>query len=234
MKRILCSLAFIVLAAPATASMAQEPPLICFGTEPFWRLDLTEAGKARFSTPDCPSAQDYVGAASMLSPRKESVWRGRAAMPGGGELVAFVRQGACSDNMSGTVHPYSVNVSLPDGTHHAGCCRLAEAPAAAATLDNTSWRLTGLPGANLPAGQGRNAVTVNFEGGRVHGFAGCNQFFGSYAQKGDRIELGMLGATMMACPEPAMSIENRFLRAFSGALRLASTSRSASSISAFP
>jgi len=221
MKRILCSLAFIVLAAPATASMAQEPPLICFGTEPFWRLDLTEAGKARFSTPDCPSAQDYVGAASTLSPRKESVWRGRAAMPGGGELVAFVRQGACSDNMSGTVHPYSVNVSLPDGTHRAGCCRLAEAPAAAATLDNTTWRLTGLPGANLPAAQGRNAVTVNFEGGRVHGFAGCNQFFGSYAQKGERLELGMLGATMMACPEPAMSIENLFLRSFSGALRMA-------------
>ena len=221
MKRILCSLALIVLAAPATASMAQEPPLICFGTEPSWRLDLTEAGKARFSTPDCPSAEDYVGVANTLVPRKETVWRGRATAPNGGELVAFLRAGPCSDGMSDTAHPYSVNVSLPDGTHRAGCCRLAEAPAAAASLENTSWRLTTLPGASLPAEQGRNAVTINFEAGRVQGFAGCNQFFGPYAQKGDRVELGSLGATMMACAEPAMSIENRFLKSFSGGLRVA-------------
>jgi heat shock protein HslJ len=132
-----------------------------------------------------------------------------------------LREGACSDGMSDTVHPYSVNVSLPGGAHRAGCCRLAAAPAAAATLDSTSWRLTGLPGASLPAEQGRNAVTINFEAGRVHGFSGCNQFFGSYAQKGEKLELGSLGATMMACAEPAMSIENRFLQSFSGALRLA-------------
>lgn len=226
MKRILSSLAFIALLAPAGASLAQEPPLICFGTEPFWRLDLTEPGKASFSTPDCPSADDYAGAASTLAPRKETVWRGRATAPGGGELVAFLREGACSDGMSDTVHPYSVNVSLPGGAHRAGCCRLAAVPApAAATLENTSWRLTGLPGVSLPAEQGRDAVTVNFEagfeGGRVHGFAGCNQFFGAYAQKGDKLALGALGATMMACPDPAMSIENRFLKSFAGNLRVA-------------
>jgi heat shock protein HslJ len=221
MKRILCSLAFIVLAAPATASMAQEPPLICFGTEPFWRLDLTQPGKASFSTPDCPAAEDYVGAASTLAPRKETVWRGRATVPNGGELVAFLREGACSDGMSDTAHPYSVSVSLPDGTHRAGCCRLAEAPTAAASLENTSWRLTTLPGASLPDGGGRNAITVAFEAGRVHGFSGCNQFFGSYAQKGEKLELGSLGATMMACAEPAMSIENLFLKSFAGDLRLA-------------
>lgn len=221
MKRILRSLAFIALLAPAGASMAQEQALICFGTEPFWRLDLIEPGKASYSTPDCPNAEDYVGAAHTLAPRKETVWRGRATAPNGGELVAFVREGACSDNMSDTVHPYSVTVSLPGGEHRAGCCRLAAAPAAAAPLENTSWRLTALPGASLPAEQGRNAVTVDFEGGRVHGFAGCNQFFGSYVQKGDRLELGSLGATMMACAEPAMSVEDRFLKSFSGALRVA-------------
>ncbi len=220
MKRILSSLAFIALLAPAGASMAGEPPLICFGTEPFWRLDLTQPGKASFSTPDCPSAEDYVGTANTLVPRKETVWRGRATAPNGGELVAFVREGACSDGMSDVVHPYSVNVSLPGGAHRAGCCRLAAVPAAAAPLENTSWVLTALPGASLPAEQGRNAVTVDFESGRVHGFAGCNRFFGAYAQKGDTLELGSLGATMMACAEPAMSIENRFLKSFAGALRV--------------
>jgi len=50
----------------------------------------------------------------------------------GAELVAFLREGACSDGMSDTVHPYSVNVSLPGGRHFAGCCRVPEMPGVAA------------------------------------------------------------------------------------------------------
>ncbi len=210
-------LALVVLFAPMTASPAQEPPLICFGNEPFWRLDLTEAGKASFSTPDS-SAVHYLGAASTLVRGGESVWRGRASVADGGELVAFLRKGACSDGMSDTVHPYSVNVSLPDGRHLAGCCRVPEAPGGSATVENATWRLTALPGQTLPAGRKREAVTVTFEAGRVHGFSGCNQFTGAYTLKGGSLVLGALAGTMMACPEPAMSVENRFLRLFSGTL----------------
>jgi heat shock protein HslJ len=213
-------LAFFVLLAPITASWADEPSLICFGNEPFWRLDLTEAGKARFSTPDSP-AVDYVGAANALVWRKESVWRGQATVPDGGELVALLRAGACSDGMSDAVHPYSVNVSLPDGRHYAGCCRIPDVPVAAATLQDSTWRLTQLPGRTLPAVHERNAVTVSFKGGRVHGFSGCNQFMGSYTLEGERLVLGRLGGTMMACPEPAMSLESHFLKSFSGALSVA-------------
>lgn len=219
MNRTVWLLVLVVFIAPINASMAQEQPLICFGNEPFWGLDLTETGKARFSTPDS-QAVDYLGAVNTLVPRKESVWRGQATVPDGGELVAFLREGACSDGMSDTVHPYSINVSLPDGLHYAGCCRVSDAPVVSATLENATWRLTGLGGQALPAGQGRNAITVNFEAGRVHGFSGCNQFIGSYTLEGDRLVLGMLGGTMMACPDPAMSIEGLFLRSFSGSLNV--------------
>jgi heat shock protein HslJ len=200
--------------------MAQEQPLICFGNEPFWRLDLSETGKASFSTPDSP-AVDYFGAANTLVHRKESVWRGQATAPDGGELVAFLRQGACSDGMSDTVHPYSVNVSLPDGRHHSGCCRVSEASVVPASLENATWRLIGLPGQELPVDQGRSAITVSFEAGRVHGFTGCNQLVGSYTLEGDTLVLGALGGTMMACPDPAMSIEKLFLWSFSGSLNVA-------------
>jgi heat shock protein HslJ/uncharacterized membrane protein len=213
-------LVFFLLLAPISASLAAEPSLICFGNEPSWRLDLTEKGRARFSTPDA-AAVDYLGAANTLAWRKESVWRGQATVPHAGELVAFLREGACSDGMSDTVHPYSVNVSLPGGRHYAGCCRLPEAPAVSGSLENATWLLTTLPGQSLPATQGRNAVTVSFEAGRVHGFSGCNQFMGSYSLDGERLVLGMLGGTMMACPEPAMSVESRFLKSFSGALNVA-------------
>ncbi len=197
MKRIFWPTMLLALLAPHAASLAQEQPLICFGNEPSWRLDLPGAGKASFSTPDA-SAVDYAGAAITLTHRGETVWRGRPVDAEGGELVAFLREGPCSDQMSDTSHPYSVNVSLPDGRHLAGCCRLSEAPAAVAGLEHGPWLLAELAGVPLPAGQGQNAVTVNFEAGRVHGFSGCNQFMGPYRLDGGRLVLGPIGGTMMA------------------------------------
>jgi heat shock protein HslJ/uncharacterized membrane protein len=222
MRRTTWPLALVVLAAPIAAPPAEEQPLICFGNEPFWRLDLTETGKAAFSTPDTPVVE-HLGAANTLAWRKETVWRGRASAPDGGELVAFVREGPCSDGMSDAVHPYSVNVSLPDGRHLVGCCRVPESPSVSTALEDATWRLTALPGGALPAVQGRDAVTVRFEAGRVHGFSGCNQLMGSYSMEGGRLVLGTLGGTMMACPEPAMSLERRFLESFAGALNVAVT-----------
>ena len=207
----------LVLAMPVDSPASEEQPLICFGNEPSWRLDLTELGKASFSTPDI-AAVEYTGAATAFAPRKESIWRGQATVSGGGELVAFLREGACSDTMSDAVHPYSVNVSLPGGRHYAGCCRLSEVAAESPALENVTWRLTGLPGQTLPAGQGRNAITVRFEAGRVQGFSGCNQLMGSYTLEGERLVLGTLGGTMMACPEPAMSVERSFLGSFAGTM----------------
>jgi heat shock protein HslJ len=95
-----------------------------------------------------------------------------------------------------------------------------EKPVGSATLENATWRLIELPGPALPADRGRNVVTVSFEAGRVQGFSGCNQFMGSYTLEGETLVLGMLGGTMRACPEPAMSAENLFLKSFSGALNV--------------
>jgi heat shock protein HslJ len=53
---------------------------------------------------------------------------------------------------------------------------------------------------------------VQFDtGGQVGGNAGCNQFFGSYELLDEKLAVGPLGATRMACPEPAMSFEITFL-----------------------
>lgn len=205
-----------------TAAHAAAPSLICFGNEPSWHLDLTEEGKAQFSIPGA-AAVEYRGATSALAWRKESVWRGQATVSGGGELVAFLRAGACSDGMSDTVHPYSVNVSLPGGPHYAGCCRVPKEPAVSGSLEDTIWILTALPGQSLPTAEDRKAVTMSFDAGRVHGFAGCNQFIGSYTLEGDQLVLGPLAGTMMACPEPAMSLEGRFLTSLSSTLAVAVT-----------
>lgn len=210
-------LVLAALALPAVSSTVQPQPLLCAGTEPFWSLDLREVDSARYSTPD-QEAVAYAGAFRALPPRREWTWRGRAA-DADGDLVAFLRERPCSDNMSDAMHPYAINVSLPDGAHLGGCCRLATS----ASLENTTWRLVDLPGqASLPAGQG-NAITATFSEGRVQGFSGCNQFAGGYALEADRLVLGPLGGSMMACPEPAMSLEQRFLKAFSGSFAFSVT-----------
>ena len=206
-----CALALPVLAA------ADERPLMCFGNEPSWSLDMTEPGAARFATPDAEPVV-YHGAATRLDVLGEALWRGPSA--DGRDLVAWLRDAECSDNMSDTRHPVTVRVSHPDGRFLAGCCRLAGANAAASSLEGPTWRLTQISGAE-PAGLATlaRAVTVRFEAGQARGFSGCNSFSGGYELEGDRLKLGQLASTMMACPEPGSSVEQAFQRAFAGTLQ---------------
>ena len=47
-------------------------------------------------------------------------------------------------------------------------------------------------------------ITALFgDDGQLTGSAGCNNYFGSYEVEGDTITFGLLGSTLMACPEPA-------------------------------
>jgi len=56
--------------------------------------------------------------------------------------------------------------------------------------------------------------TMEFRaGGDVGGRGGCNTYRGSYTLEGDSLTFGPLAATRMACPEPQMDAENRFLAA---------------------
>lgn len=224
-----------VLLAGAPA-IAGAPQLTCFGNEPSWSVVLEGAGDgARLALPDEPSIA-YRGRASELSALHERAWRGRADAGSGGDLVVFLRDGACSDTMSDTTHPVIARVSLADGRLLAGCCRIggsaAEPPGGAAgapdgksdPLEGTEWQLTSLPdreAADLAAVPG--GVTVAFRAGAVQVFAGCNRLRGSYALDGDRLRLGPMAGTMMACPEPQMAVENAVKTALAGSLRVART-----------
>ena len=44
---------------------------------------------------------------------------------------------------------------------------------------------------------------------RLSGTAGCNRFSGNWKQDGATLKLGPMAATRMACPPPAMDIEQR-------------------------
>ena len=230
MVRDWCVAIGIVLGS-VIAVAADEPPLVCFGNEPSWSLTLETPDTARLMLPDEPAAE-YRGAETRIDVLRQRVWRGQPSGGAGGDLVAFLRDAACSDGMSDETHPVAASVSLPDGRLLAGCCRIASAPTpvpppsaaapstAPAAIEGPVWRLTHLRGLDEQALERLpNGVTVRFEGGRLQGFGGCNQVVGSYAIDADRVTLTALAATMMACPPPVMAVETAFKQAFSGVQR---------------
>jgi heat shock protein HslJ len=99
----------------------------------------------------------------------------------------------------------------------------ATAAAAAASkadtfnLVGTDWVLENLAGGEVAPNV---RATLSFpEAGKVAGNGSCNRFFGQSQIAGTEIKLGPLGSTRMACPEPLMSQETKYLNALQAAER---------------
>ena len=96
-------------------------------------------------------------------------------------------------------------------------CALPGAPGAA-PLVGSEWRLKDLGGRGV---LDRVQATLAFpEAGRVAGNSSCNRFFGSYTLMQDRIALGQLAGTRMACAPAVDEQETRYLDALQKAQRL--------------
>ena len=210
------ALLFLASAFHALPAAAAEPRLVCFGNEPSWSLRFDGGGRATLSVPGGKPVE-YRGRETRLDFLKERAWRGTPAGDPKAVVVAFLRESSCSDTMSDVAHPLSARVSLPDGRLLAGCCRIPPAP-----FEATTWRLNS-PGRTTGDATDATAAppTVRFADGRASGFSGCNRFTGGFKREGDTLTVGPLGGTMMACPEPRMTVEKRFLDGLAGAHRVA-------------
>jgi len=86
------------------------------------------------------------------------------------------------------------------------------------TLDGTRWALAGIrarPSDDATRG-GQQTVptspTAEFEGARVAGFGGCNRYSAAIEEpQPGTIRIGPIVATRMACPQPTMDEETRYL-----------------------
>jgi len=76
---------------------------------------------------------------------------------------------------------------------------------------NAQWRRVGNYVGDRP-------VTLSFTAeGKVSGFAGCNNFMGSYTLEGDTLKMGPLASTRMACLSPEAQAQERvFLEQLKG------------------
>jgi copper homeostasis protein (lipoprotein) len=91
-------------------------------------------------------------------------------------------------------------------------------PSDHASLTNTFWKLLELNGESTTTAEGAREIHLILasasgqEGARVHGHAGCNNFFGSFHADEESLTFSALGSTMMACPE-GMDTEQAFMQA---------------------
>ena len=76
-------------------------------------------------------------------------------------------------------------------------------------LSGTAWTLTAF-GDNQPIPG--TALTIEFSEGRLGGSSGCNMYGATYETRGEKITIGDIESTLMAClDEGAMDQEGAFL-----------------------
>lgn len=82
-------------------------------------------------------------------------------------------------------------------------------------LTGVTWIARSIAGESVAAGV--ESTLIVDQDGKIAGSGGCNRYFGGVKISGDALEIGPLGSTRMACPEPKMGQETRFMRALESA-----------------
>jgi heat shock protein HslJ len=82
-------------------------------------------------------------------------------------------------------------------------------------LEGVEWTLVESSMSSVDLGAA--GITANFDGEKIYGFSGVNQYGGPYTAKDDgTLEIGELASTMMAGPEPLMKAEQAYLELLKG------------------
>lgn len=177
------------------------PPYRASGNEPFWSVSY-DGWSATLTRPgEEPITLDAV--ISDASERGQTLVAGDAA--DGWTLHA--QDGLCIDDMSGMPHPQRVALHFQSQSLQ-GCGgdpnRL---------LQGARWTISHVGERPISAAE---APYIRFEtDNKVHGNAGCNNFFGTYALTGESLSLSDLANTRKACPTEQMALEKELLSALS-------------------
>ena len=80
-------------------------------------------------------------------------------------------------------------------------------------IEGPKWTLVEVIDApvSIQPGERRPFIIFDATNGQASGFAGCNNFFGSYELDGSSLKFGMIGATRMFCEGAAGELEMRFM-----------------------
>lgn len=101
-------------------------PLICFGNEPFWTLDVGLTPFAELGWLDGETVR-FSGLHTISSASREGRYM-MIAENNGKSLHGFVERKTCSDGMSDRVYGLDMNLLVRDGRetrYFAGCCSIS-------------------------------------------------------------------------------------------------------------
>jgi heat shock protein HslJ len=102
--------------------------------------------------------------------------------------------------------------------NNAGKDSLVFVPMQHASLEGTTWNLTGWnPGTGLYSLVLNTEITMELADGEVSGSAGCNHYFSSYTLEENTLSFGLVGSTEMYCTDPkgVMEQEKGYLQVLS-------------------
>jgi len=96
--------------------------LACFGTEPFWSLDITAGNTGFFATPEVTTPLTVTDrVAGVARPDRFAIM----AEGSEGDVTAIVSYEACNDGMSDRLYGMALDVLMEPGVLYSGCCSLA-------------------------------------------------------------------------------------------------------------
>jgi heat shock protein HslJ/uncharacterized membrane protein len=173
------------------------------GHEPSWSLALEGEGARLSLMGEAPVE------AAVTSRSQEGGALRISASAGGRALSIAISERICSDTMTGMPFPLTVSLEWR-GRRMAGCGGETRSVLAG------GWIVREINGKPIEARtpEGRVTVTMAFDSeGRVNGKGGCNRYMGGYELTAERLTFKPAAASMMACPPPAMEIEQAFFAA---------------------
>jgi heat shock protein HslJ/uncharacterized membrane protein len=203
--------ALLMLAATASAQTPDEP-YRALGTEPFWALTI-DGRTMRLDEPGVPPL-------TVSAPPPRPSFNGRRYVTR--RMMVDINAAPCSDGMSDRRYPERVTVMVGRRTlRGCGGLPIGDAPVAGTRLEGAPWAIAIIGGRPVT----HEGAEMRFEGGRLTGSAGCNRFSAHYTLNRGTLRVGFVRATRMACPEPAMTAENRVLAILAQPMRVRLTGR---------
>lgn len=166
--------------------------LFAIGNEPSWTLDMDFDNKFAFAG----MAGDTVFASAVAWSDNVNVNEGLIFISPPLE-IKFTRD-SCTDSMSGEKAPFNVKVKVDGKGEFEGCGYAITDPGL-----NGKWVVSGLTGTVMSEddfSKGLPELQFSLTENRISGHDGCNQFSGTFYAYGDKLNVGQLAGTKMACP----------------------------------
>lgn len=171
------------------------------GNEPYWSLEIHGDYRIDFKTlgPEEDSIKVPMSVVAELKKDENITYQAETS---DGDFVVKLQREKCQDSMSGKELPYTVEVQYKNILYQ-GCGNYLSD----SRLQGT-WTLEQLSGKEVTI-EKKPFLNFSLADNKVSGNTGCNRITGTLEPIGDKINLGPIAATKMACPN--MDVESQIL-----------------------